>query len=112
MACNSSMTDWMCTLLSKDIDKDTSAFNLSLLVTGLIQENTSAAIYNATLFAENGSHFHNRFAYEAIVMKGIIPGLCVIGFCGNLLTFIILRQRMKEGIDMLERGSIIGMLGL
>ncbi len=44
-------------------------------------------------------------------MKLIIPSLCIIGFCGNLLTFLILHQRMKEGIDMLERGSIIGMLG-
>ena len=42
----------------------------------------------------------------------IIPSLCVMGLLGNSLTFIVLLYRLNEKVEMIEKGSIIGMAAL
>ena len=39
----------------------------------------------------------------------IIPSLCVMGFLGNSITVIVLAYRLNEKVEMIEKGSIIGM---
>ena len=40
-----------------------------------------------------------------------MPATCAFGIFGNLLTTVVLVRRMKDNIDMLEKGSLMGMLG-
>ena len=42
----------------------------------------------------------------------IIPSLCVMGLLGNSLTVIVLVYRLNEKVEMIEKGSIIGMTAL
>ena len=49
--------------------------------------------------------------YELIILHVVIPVLCVFGLVGNLLALVVLMHRINEGIEMLERGSLIGMIG-
>ena len=42
----------------------------------------------------------------------IIPSLCAMGLIGNSLTFIVLLYRLNEKVEMIEKGSIIGMAAL
>ena len=49
--------------------------------------------------------------YEVAVNSVIIPGVCIFGLLGNLLAFIVLGRRMREGVDSLEKGSLLSMIG-
>ncbi len=42
----------------------------------------------------------------------IIPSLCVMGLLGNSLTVIVLLVRLKEKVETIEKGSIVGMTAL
>ncbi len=42
----------------------------------------------------------------------VIPMLCSIGLAGNALTFLVLVHRMNDGIETIEKGSLIGMISL
>ncbi len=42
----------------------------------------------------------------------VIPALCSIGLAGNALTFLVLVHRMNDGVETIERASLIGMISL
>ena len=49
--------------------------------------------------------------YEVAINSFIIPGVCIFGLLGNLLAFIVLGCRVHEGVDSLEKGSLLSMIG-
>ena len=50
--------------------------------------------------------------YGSVVKNVVIPGICVCGLAGNLLTLVVLLRRITECTETLERGSLIGMIGV
>ncbi len=42
----------------------------------------------------------------------IIPIVCILGLLGNLLSFLVFLYRLQERIEMMEKGSILGMIAL
>ena len=40
----------------------------------------------------------------------IIPSLCLFGILGNLLNLFVLARRMREGVDNMEKGALVGMI--
>ncbi len=53
-----------------------------------------------------------EWTYEFILEKLVVPGLCMIGICGNLLTLLILTRRLRDGIDSLEKAALVGIMML
>ena len=54
---------------------------------------------------------NHEITFEFIILRVVIPVLCVFGLVGNLLALIVLLHRINEGIELLEKGSLIGMIG-
>ena len=54
----------------------------------------------------------NEWGPELICMFIIIPGLCIVGLLGNILTLAVLTCRLKDGIETIEKGSLAGMMAL
>ena len=50
-------------------------------------------------------------SYRFIMMQIVIPVICGFGLLGNTLALAVLISRIRENIEMLERGSLIGMTG-
>ena len=49
---------------------------------------------------------------ELIFMWIVSPGLCIVGLLGNALTLIVLSSRLKDGVEIIEKGSLAGMIAL
>ena len=64
--------------------------------------------------SQNGFHSNNEedVTYEFVTMHIVIPVVCSFGLLGNLLALVVLLRRVNEGgIEMLEKGSLVGMIG-
>ena len=64
--------------------------------------------------SQNGFHSNNDDAvtYEFVTMHIVIPVVCSFGLLGNLLALVVLLRRVNEGgIEMLEKGSLVAMIG-
>ncbi len=42
----------------------------------------------------------------------IIPATCSLGLAGNLASFVVFLLRIQERIEIMEKGSILGMIAL
>ena len=49
---------------------------------------------------------------ELIFMWIVSPGLCVVGLLGNTMTLIVLSCRLNDGVEIIEKGSLAGMIAL
>ncbi len=63
--------------------------------------------------SQNGLHSNDEdVTYEFVTMHIVIPVVCSFGLLGNLLALVVLLRRVNEGgIEMLEKGSLVGMIG-
>ncbi len=96
---------WMCALLS-DADNTNQSeiippgFNFTFIT---VDSNTSLSTeYDFTSSPWSGEEF---------IVQVVIPVVCAAGTLGNLVTCVVLFKRMQEGIEMLEKGSIVAMMG-
>ena len=95
----------MCALVYNETPFETSQFNFSTLV----QQQKSSENETTMLDSE---FQEDEWNYDNVVIRVIVPAICAFGIFGNLLTTVVLVRRMKDNIDMLEKGSLMGMLGL
>ncbi len=54
---------------------------------------------------------NSQLIYGFVIRQYVIPVICGFGLLGNLLTLVVLLRRIREGVEMLEKGSLIGMIG-
>ncbi len=73
---------------------------------GTIHINSSNLNDEATLALAS-----NNITYGFFILQIVIPIVCSFGLLGNLLALVVLICRINEGIDVLEKGSIVGMMG-
>ena len=54
---------------------------------------------------------NSQLVYGFVIRQYVIPVICAFGLLGNMLTLVVLLRRIREGVEMLEKGSLIGMIG-
>ncbi len=99
---------WMCdqtgTNLTNDYEDDNFSYyssNETFLQTGELNHSTN-----------NWEFKEERESYKFIMVWIIIPVICAFGLLGNSLALAVLIRRIMENIEMLEKGSLVGMIGL
>ncbi len=76
---------------------------------------TSFSTHNGTInvtgeSALQGDNFH--WDLNLVSEWIVIPVFCVLGILGNLLCVVVFSARMQEKLEVIEAGSIWGMMGL
>ena len=93
----------MTTLLSTYNEK------LDVVTTSPLNQTKEPSTYfNADHLLHDENHWNFQFVAQCI----IVPILCSCGILGNILTFIVLMKRMNESIEVIEKGSLVGILAL
>ncbi len=77
----------------------------------LIVNHTSLAVLDTNDTISMFLKTKQEFTYGFVIRQYVIPVICGFGLLGNLLTLVVLLCRIKEGVEMLEKGSLIGMIG-
>ena len=74
----------------------------------------NVSLYNSTINATEESALKADFHWDLnLVSKWIIiPVFCVLGILGNISCVIVFSARMQEKLEVIEAGSIWGMIGL
>ncbi len=49
--------------------------------------------------------------YQDVMTWYVIPAICGFGLLGNLLALVVLLRRIREGVEMLEKSCLVGMIG-
>ncbi len=49
--------------------------------------------------------------YKYIMTWFVYPAICAFGLLGNLLALMVLLCRIREGVEMLEKSCLVGMIG-
>ena len=62
--------------------------------------------------ADDLLHDENQWNYQFVAQRILVPLLCSCGILGNTLTFVVLIKRMNESIEVIEKGSLIGIIAL
>ena len=57
-------------------------------------------------------HDENEWNYQYVAQRILVPILCSCGILGNILNFVVLIRRMNESIEVIEKGSLIGIIAL
>ena len=71
---------------------------------------------NSLVFTSNSTEVAWRqlsgaMAYVFVMRQIVIPLICLAGILGNLVTLLVFIKRLWEAPEMLERGSLVGMIG-
>ena len=62
--------------------------------------------------ADDLLHDEDQWNYQHVAQRILVPLLCSCGILGNILTFVVLIKRMNESIEVIEKGSLIGIIAL
>ncbi len=66
---------------------------------------------NNSYMLSNSSTNTDTLTYVFIVRQIITPLICFGGIIGNIVTLLVFIKRLREAGEMLERGSLVGMIG-
>ncbi len=49
--------------------------------------------------------------FQDIMVWQVYPAICAFGLLGNLLALVVLLSRIREGVEILEKSCLVGMIG-
>ncbi len=99
---------WMCDQTGNNFTHDYEDQNFSDYSSNETLSQTSELNHSAN----NWELPEERVSYKFIMVWIIIPVICAFGLLGNSLALAVLVRRITENIEMLEKGSLVGMIGL
>ena len=104
------MMEWMCEMFDINIELNDS-INSSPQT---IQNHSNGSLMDVNL-THDYSDYHlteeESVSYELIMSSVVIPAVCAFGLLGNLMALVVLLYRAQEGVEMLEKGSLVSMIG-
>ncbi len=99
--------EWMCDMFNINIESNNS-INSSPQT---IQNHSNGSLMDVNLTYDYHLTEDESVSYELIMSSIVIPAVCAFGLLGNLMALVVLLYRAQEGVEMLEKGSLVSMIG-
>ena len=104
--------EWMCPLFGSDNQLPGNQSYISTQDPSASNESGFSPMNVSSIGGAGGALSAYPWTYQQVIERIAIPSLCVFGMVGNVLTFFILTRRMNEGIEVIEKGSLVGITAL